>query len=71
MYSNPALNRLRNALRSAGVLSAIQTSPFYKLINQGYESRFDQAMMKSLEPGMRVFDIGANVGYYIENLLIG
>ena len=66
MYSNPALNRLRNALRSAGVLSAIQTSPFYKLINQGYESRFDQAMMNSLEPGMRVFDIGANVGYYTE-----
>lgn len=66
MYSNPALIRLRNALRSAGVLRTIQTSPFYRLINQGYESRFDQAMMNSLEPGMRVFDIGANVGYYTE-----
>jgi FkbM family methyltransferase len=66
MYSNPALIRLRNALRSAGVLRAIQTSPFYRLINQGYESRFDQAMTNSLEPGMRVFDIGANVGYYTE-----
>jgi FkbM family methyltransferase len=66
MYSNPALIRLRNALRSAGVLRAIQTSPFYRLINQGYESRFDQAMMNSLEPGMRVFDIGANVGYHTE-----
>jgi len=47
-------------------LRTIQTSPFYRLINQGYESRFDQAMMNSLEPGMRVFDIGANVGYYTE-----
>jgi len=55
---------LRNALRRAGVLRTIQTSPFYRLINQGYESRFDQAMMNSLKPGMRVFDIGANVGYY-------
>jgi FkbM family methyltransferase len=34
------------------------------LFRSGYESRFDQAMMNSLEPGMRVFDIGANVGYY-------
>jgi FkbM family methyltransferase len=66
MYSNPALIRLRNALRRAGVLRTIQISPFYRLINQGYESRFDQAMMNSLEPGMRVFDIGANVGYYTE-----
>jgi FkbM family methyltransferase len=66
MYSNPALIRLRNALRRAGVLRTIQTSPFYRLINQGYESRFDQAMMNSLQPGMRVFDIGANVGYYTE-----
>jgi len=64
MYSNPALIRLRNAMRRAGVLRTIQLSPFYRLINQGYESRFDQAMMNSLEPGMRVFDIGANVGYY-------
>ncbi|MCT0200801.1 FkbM family methyltransferase [Synechococcus sp. CS-1325] len=34
------------------------------MINQGYESRFDAAMMDSLEPGQCVFDIGANVGYY-------
>jgi FkbM family methyltransferase len=64
MYSSPVLISLRNALRRAGVLRTIQTSPFYRLINQGYESRFDQAMMNSLKPGMRVFDIGANVGYY-------
>ena len=48
------------------MLRAIQISPFYRLINQGYESRVDEAMMKSLEPGMRVFDIGANVGCYTE-----
>jgi len=66
MYSNPALIQLRNKLRRVGILRAIQTSPFYRLINQGYESRFDAAMMASLEPGMRIFDIGANVGYYTE-----
>jgi FkbM family methyltransferase len=66
MYSNPALIRLRNALRRLGILRLIQTSPAYALINQGYESRFDAAMMKSLKPGMRVFDIGANVGYYTQ-----
>ncbi|QPN59130.1 FkbM family methyltransferase [Synechococcus sp. CBW1002] len=48
------------------MLHAIQNSPFYRLINKGYESRFDEAMMNSLEPGMRVFDVGANVGYYTE-----
>jgi FkbM family methyltransferase len=64
MYSNPVLVRLRNALRRFGILRTIQNSPFYRIINQGYESRFDQAMMSTLEPGMRVFDIGANVGYY-------
>ena len=66
MYGNPALTRLRSALRSARVLRLIQDSPFYRFINQGYESRFAQAMLNSLEPGMRVFDIGANVGYYTE-----
>ena len=64
MYSNPALIRLRNVLRSAGILRLIQTNPFYRRISSGYESRFDAAMMASLEPGMCVFDIGANVGYY-------
>ena len=64
MYSNPALIRFRSALRSAGVLSLIQSSPFYRRISSGYEARFDQAMMASLSPGMRVFDIGANIGYY-------
>jgi FkbM family methyltransferase len=64
MYSNPALIRLRSALRSVGILRLIQTSPLYSRISQGYESRFDSAMMASLKPGMRVFDIGANVGYY-------
>jgi FkbM family methyltransferase len=66
MYSNPALIQLRNALRRVGILRAIQTSAFYRLINQGYESRFDAAMMESLEPGMCIFDIGANVGYYTQ-----
>jgi FkbM family methyltransferase len=66
MYSNPGLIRLRSALRSAGILRLIQTSPFYRRISQGYESRFDAAMMASLKPGMRVFDIGANVGYYTQ-----
>ena len=66
MYSNPALIRLRSALRSVGILRLIQTSPLYSRISQGYESRFDAAMMASLEPGMRVFDIGANVGYYTQ-----
>lgn len=66
MYSNPALIRLRSALRSLGILRLIQTSPLYSLISQGYESRFDAAMMASLKPGMRVFDIGANVGYYTQ-----
>ena len=42
----------------------IQSSPFYRCISSGYESRFDSAMMASIEPDMRVFDIGANVGYY-------
>ncbi len=32
----------------------------------GYESRFDAAMMTSLKPAMRVFDIGANVGYHTQ-----
>lgn len=66
MYSNPALIRLRSALRTAGILRLIQTSPVYGWISQGYESRFDAAMMASLKPGMRVFDIGANVGYYTQ-----
>jgi FkbM family methyltransferase len=66
MYSNPALIRLRSALRSLGILRFIQTSPVYGWISQGYESRFDAAMMASLKPGMRVFDIGANVGYYTQ-----
>jgi hypothetical protein len=66
MYSNPALIRLRSALRSVGILRLIQTSPLYSRISQGYESRFDAAMMAGLEPGMRVFDIGANVGYYTQ-----
>jgi FkbM family methyltransferase len=66
MYSNPALIRLRSALRSLGILRLIQTSPIYGWISQGYESRFDAAMMASLKPGMRVFDIGANVGYYTQ-----
>lgn len=66
MYSNPGLIRLRSALRSVGILRLIQTSPFYRRISQGYESRFDAAMMASLKPGMRVFDIGANVGYYTQ-----
>jgi FkbM family methyltransferase len=66
MYSNPALIRLRSALRSLGILRVIQTSPVYGWISQGYESRFDAAMMASLKPGMRVFDIGANVGYYTQ-----
>ena len=64
MYSNPALIRFRSALRSVGILRVIQTSPLYRWISQGYESRFDAAMMASLKPGMRVFDICANVGYY-------
>jgi FkbM family methyltransferase len=66
MYSNPALIRFRSALRSVGILRMIQTSPLYRWISQGYESRFDAAMMASLKPGMRVFDIGANVGYYTQ-----
>jgi FkbM family methyltransferase len=66
MYSNPALIRLRSALRAMGILRLIQTSPVYGWISQGYESRFDAAMMASLKPGMRVFDIGANVGYYTQ-----
>lgn len=66
MYSNPALIWLRDTLRRVGVLRAVQTSPFYQFINQGYESRFDAVMMDNLEPGMRVFDIGANVGYYTQ-----
>lgn len=66
MYSNPALIRLRSVLRSLGILRLIQTSPVYGWISQGYESRFDAAMMASLKPGMRVFDIGANVGYYTQ-----
>jgi FkbM family methyltransferase len=66
MYSNPTLIQFRNALRRVGILRAIQTSPFYRLINQGYESRFDAAMMGGLRPGMRVFDVGANVGYYTQ-----
>ncbi len=66
MYSNPALIRFRSALRTAGILRLIQTNPLYRYISQGYESRFDAAMMASLKPGMRVFDIGANVGYYTQ-----
>ncbi len=66
MYSNPALIRLRSILRSAGILRWIQANPLYVRISQGYESRFDAAMMASLQPGMCVFDIGANVGYYTE-----
>ena len=66
MYFNPGLIRLRSALRSVGIVRLIQTSPFYRLISQGYESRFDSAMMVSHKPGMRVFDIGANVGYYTQ-----
>ena len=66
MYSNPALIRFRSALRSVGILRLIQTNPLYRLISSGYESRFDAAMMTCLEPGMRVFDIGANVGFYTQ-----
>lgn len=66
MYSHPALIRFRTALRSVGILRLIQTRPFYGWISQGYETRFDAAMMASLKPGMRVFDIGANVGYYTQ-----
>jgi FkbM family methyltransferase len=66
MYSNPALIRLLSTLRSLGILHVIQTSPVYGWISQGYESRFDAAMMASIKPGMRVFDIGANVGYYTQ-----
>ena len=66
MYSNPALIRLRSTLRSLGILRFVQASPVYGWISRGYESRFDTAMMACLQPGMRVFDIGANVGYYTQ-----
>jgi FkbM family methyltransferase len=55
---------VRSALRFVGILHLIQTSPFYRRISSGYEASFDSAMIASLKPGTRVFDIGANVGYY-------
>ena len=47
----------------------IQSSPLYRCISSGCESRFDSAMMASIEPDMRVFDIGANVGYYTKKFV--
>lgn len=64
LYSNPALIRWQSALRSAVILRLIQTNPLYRRISSGYDSRFDAVMTASLTPVMRVFDIGANVGYY-------
>jgi FkbM family methyltransferase len=49
-----------------GILKLIKTSPVYQRISEGYESSFDSAMMAALQPGMHVFDVGANVGYYSE-----
>lgn len=66
MFSNPFLIRLRNFLRTLGILRLIQISPLYRFLGQGYEARFDRAMMASLNPGMSVYDIGANIGYYTQ-----
>lgn len=59
MTSNLAIG-LRSALRRSGALPLAA-----RLIRRKhYEQAFDQALMESIHVGDRVWDVGANVGYY-------
>ncbi|WP_415399066.1 FkbM family methyltransferase [Synechococcus sp. W4D4] len=64
MYTNPLAIGLRDFLRNIGLLGLIQRSSLYRLLNSSYEKQFKRAFLSSIQSGMTVWDIGANVGYY-------
>ena len=51
------------ALRSVGRRLGL-TGVLVRVLARDYEERFSAAMLKSIEPGEVVWDVGANVGFY-------
>ena len=60
---NKALIRARSIARKLGVLSAMK-AVHAAIFSHGYESRFDNALLSHINTGDRVWDVGANVGFY-------
>ena len=60
LLTSPVGLAARTVARRLGVTSVI-----VRLLNRGgYEAKFHAAMMAAIRPGMTLWDVGANVGYY-------
>lgn len=64
---NKAVIRARSAARKLGLLSSLKR--VHSMFSQGYERRFDAALLSDINPGDVIWDVGANVGLYTEKFL--
>jgi FkbM family methyltransferase len=64
---NKTLIRARSAARKLGLLSSLKR--VHSMFSQGYERRFDTALLSDIKPGDVIWDVGANVGLYTEKFL--
>ena len=64
MFSNSFFILIRTFLRKTGFIYLLGKLNFFRLSTVSYEEKFDIAMQNVVSPGMIVFDIGANIGFY-------
>lgn len=64
MFSNSFFILIRTFLRKIGFIYLLKKTNILKPSSGIYEEKFDDAMQNVVSSGMKVFDVGANIGFY-------